>query len=371
MPFDIKITLSSALTCLMSEEVQLTGSEPIRVVADTLIQRELIDQLNAAGITEINEIILGSISGLARRSQVSETELKRLRQLLSGRISFGCNLGNAHNLLTGAHRHFTLSTGSACLDSELGGGILYPGLVEVAGESGAGKTQLCLQLAISAQMSLEFNGVGTDRSVAYICTEDHFPSMRFKELIEARASQIYKYKTIPAGKSMFEELSDSVYIEKTDTSSGLEHYLTRWIPKLIEEKNLGLLIVDSIAGAMRDEFMVSSQKLRTETLWRIGKLLRSITWKYSIPVVCVNQVTANIDNSDFSSRGPNKAALGMIWSNIVNERYVMCRREVLQFDTNESECSTKTERLFSVELSSHLPNVTLPYLINAKGIKLI
>ena len=354
----------------MSGSFRLTGSEPIRIVADTLIQTELIDQLNTAGITEINELIIGSLSGLAQRSQISETKLKRLRQLLSERVSFGCNLGNAHSLLTGAPLHLRLSTGSACLDSALGGGILYPGLVEVAGESGAGKTQLCLQLAISAQMPVELNGVGTDRSVAYICTEDHFPSMRFKELIEARASQIYKYRTVATGKSVFEELSDSVYIEKTDTSSGLEHYLSRWVPKLIEEKNLGLLIVDSIAGALRDEFVVSSPGLRTESLWRIAKLLRSITFKYNIPVVCVNQVTANFDNSDFSSR-PNKAALGMIWSNVVNERYLLCKREVLQFDTNDSECSTKTERLFSVELSSHLPNLTLSYIINAKGIKLV
>ena len=355
----------------MSGSSRLTGSEPIRIVADTLIQSKLIDQLSKAGVTEINELILGSISGIARRSQISETDLKRLKQLLSERVSFGCYLGNAHSLLTGAPLHLKLSTGSACLDSALGGGILYPGLVEIAGESGAGKTQLCLQLAISAQMPVECNGVGTDKSVAYICTEDHFPSTRFKELIEARASQIYKHRTVSTGKSIFEDLSDRVYIEKTDTSSGLEHYLTRWIPKLVEEKNLGLLIVDSIAGALRDEFMVNLQGLRAETLWRIAKLLRCITFKYNIPVVCINQVTANIDNSDLSWRGPNKAALGMIWSNVVNERYVLCKREVLKFDTSDSECSTKTERFFSVDLSSHLPNVTLSYIINAKGIKLV
>ncbi|KAI6661008.1 DNA repair protein XRCC3-like [Oopsacas minuta] len=356
----------------MSGSDRLTGGEPIKIVADSLIQTEIIQQLNSAGITDIKDIILGSIPDIARRSRLSESELRRIRHSLSKRVSLNCNLGISLSLLTPSSTlQNKLSTGSACLDSVLGGGIIYPGLVEIAGESGAGKTQLCLQLAISTQLPVEMNGVGSDRSIAYICTEDHFPSMRFKELVEARSALLYKHRQVPVDKSLFEEFSDRVYIEKADTSSGLEHYLNRWIPKLAAEKKLGIVIVDSIAGALRDEFMVNTNSLRTETLWRIAKLLRSISFNYNIPVVCTNQVTANIDNSDLSSRGPNKAALGLIWSNVLNERYVLCKREVLKFDIDESECSTTTERLFSVELSSHLPNITYSYVINAKGIKLV
>ena len=350
----------------------LTGGESINVIADSLIQTELVEKLKKAGVLEIKDIILGSISDISQRSHISESDLRSIRKLLCEKISLICSLGNLHNLLSfSPPLHRKLSTGSPCLDSVLGGGILYPGLVEVAGESGAGKTQLCLQLAISAQLPLELNGIGSDRSIAYICTEDHFPSTRFKELIETRAAQLHKHKYVRAEKTLFEEFSDRVYIEKTDTSSGLEHYLSRWIPKLASEKNLGLVIVDSVAGALRDEFIVNSTTLRTETLWRIAKLLRSISFKYNIPVVCINQVTANIDNNDLTSKGPNKAALGLIWSNVVNERYVLCKREVLKFDLNGSECSTSTERLFSIELSSHLQNTIVSYIINTKGIKLV
>lgn len=350
----------------------LTGGESIHVIADSLIQTELVEKLKKAGVSEIKDMILGSISEISQRSHIPESDLRSIRKLLSEKISLNCSLGNLHSLLSSSPPlHRKLSTGSACLDSVLGGGILYPALIEVAGESGAGKTQLCLQLAISAQLPLEINGVGSDRSIAYLCTEDHFPSMRFKQLIETRAAQLHKHRPVRAEKSLFEEFSDRVYVEKTDTSSGLEHYLSRWIPKLAAEKNLGLVIVDSVAGALRDEFIVNSATLRTETLWRIAKLLRSISFKYNIPVVCINQVTANIDNNDLTSKGPNKAALGLIWSNIVNERYILCKREVLKFDTSGSECSTSTERLFSIELSSHLQNTTVSYIINTKGIRLV
>ena len=44
-----------------------------------------------------------------------------------------------------------LSVGCKQLDSFLEGGIPVRGITEIAGESGSGKTQLCLQLALSVQ----------------------------------------------------------------------------------------------------------------------------------------------------------------------------------------------------------------------------
>ena len=351
----------------------LTFRESINTCASMrLIPQKVADQLKKANVIEIQHLMLGSIREISHRSQLSELDLKHFRNMIGKRIASICYLGNAANLLASpTPLHHKLSTGSSCLDAVLGGGLVYPSLVEIAGDSGTGKTQLCLQLAVSAQMPVDLGGVGLNRSVAYICTEDSFPSSRFKEIIEARAPQIYRHRSVPIDKSLFQEISDRVYIEKADTSSGLEHYLTRWIPKLVEEKNLGLLLVDSIAGALRDEFIVDPHGLRAETLWRIAKLLRSITFKYNIPVVCINQVTAVIENGELSPKRNSKAAMGLVWSSVVNERYVLCKREVLTIDTNDAECSTTTRRLFSVELSSHLPEITVPYIINTKGIKLI
>ena len=44
-----------------------------------------------------------------------------------------------------------LSLGCSALDALLGGGVPQQGITELAGPSGAGKTQICLQLALEAQ----------------------------------------------------------------------------------------------------------------------------------------------------------------------------------------------------------------------------
>ena len=52
-----------------------------------------------------------------------------------------------------------LSVGCDVLDSSLQGGLLVPGLTEIAGTSAAGKTQLCLQLCLTSQLPRECGGL--------------------------------------------------------------------------------------------------------------------------------------------------------------------------------------------------------------------
>jgi len=45
------------------------------------------------------------------------------------------------------------------LDSHLSGGVLVPGVTELSGVSGAGKTQLCMQLCLVAQLTRHQGGL--------------------------------------------------------------------------------------------------------------------------------------------------------------------------------------------------------------------
>ena len=53
-----------------------------------------------------------------------------------------------------------LTTGCSTIDEALGGGILSRGVTEIAGESGAGKTQICLQLCLTVQLPRSNGGLG-------------------------------------------------------------------------------------------------------------------------------------------------------------------------------------------------------------------
>ena len=52
-----------------------------------------------------------------------------------------------------------LSFGCPVLDGLLRGGLVVPGLNEIAGVSAAGKTQLCLQLCLTVQLPRELGGL--------------------------------------------------------------------------------------------------------------------------------------------------------------------------------------------------------------------
>lgn len=69
------------------------------------------------------------------------------------------------------------------LDCALRGGILHLGLTELAGTSGAGKTQLCLQLCLTVQLSAQDGGLSG--GAVYVCTEDAFPNKRLHQLVNA------------------------------------------------------------------------------------------------------------------------------------------------------------------------------------------
>lgn len=56
-----------------------------------------------------------------------------------------------------------LTTGCDQLDKALGGGLYKCGIIEVSGESGCGKTQLCLQIALTVQLPLSLNGAKSGR----------------------------------------------------------------------------------------------------------------------------------------------------------------------------------------------------------------
>ena len=56
-------------------------------------------------------------------------------------------------------QHSKLSLGCPILDDAFRGGLLLPGINEISGESGSGKTQVALQLCLTVQLSEENGGL--------------------------------------------------------------------------------------------------------------------------------------------------------------------------------------------------------------------
>lgn len=95
-------------------------------------------------------------------------------------LHWHCAALECASILATKWRHITF--GCTSLDQITRNGLPIRGITEIVGESGCGKSQICLQLALNVQLSLANGGLG--KSAVYICTEDAFPSKRLVQIAE-------------------------------------------------------------------------------------------------------------------------------------------------------------------------------------------
>ncbi|KAL1435009.1 hypothetical protein MTO96_001559 [Rhipicephalus appendiculatus] len=168
-----------------------------------------------------------------------------------------------------------LSLGCPVLDEYLDGGPSTRGLIELCGESGSGKTQLCLQTALAAAAASE------DAHVLYICTEERFPEKRLRQMDPS------------------EERGDRVLVAQLGEWPMLIQCLESSLPALRRTRRVTLLVIDSVAALLR------ADPERAEGVRRLGALLDAL-WRSGIAVLCVNQVTDVPGGRTAPSLGPGR-----------------------------------------------------------------
>ena len=93
------------------------------------------------------------------------------------------DLSTAEQILERRKNLLKCTTGSSKLNSFLKGGIETQAMTEIAGEYGSGKSQLCYTLCVTANMSLDKDGLGG--SVIFIDTESPIIDLNCKALTTA------------------------------------------------------------------------------------------------------------------------------------------------------------------------------------------
>lgn len=252
----------------------------------------------AFGLMSVTRLIPRStdvMAGLSENSEqwVADLKLTLLELRLCGglskaeaseRLSIACRRvasGTESNQLDSRH----LSVGCPVLDEYLGGGLSSRGLTEVCGESGSGKTQLCLQTALAAAAG--------GAHVLYVCTEERFPERRLRQMD-------------PTGV-----LSERVLVAQLGEWPMLVQCLETSLPALRRTKAVGLLVVDSVAALLR------ADPERTQGIRRLGAALDAL-WRSGLAVLCVNQVTG-------VPGGRTAPSLGPAWANLVATRLCTSR----------------------------------------------
>ena len=148
-------------------------------------------------------------------------------------------------------------------------------LVEIAGNSGAGKSNICLQLAISCLSSFQ------SQSVLYFCTEGNFPFRRLFEILQQ------KFPTFPLDRIY--SLTDRLKIQHIADYETLLHVMRYHLEVAVNNYNVKLIIIDSIVCDSRGERELSSKEV-TQVYVELSELLKTIASRFNLFVICANQV---------------------------------------------------------------------------------
>ncbi|HDD63906.1 MAG: DNA repair and recombination protein RadA [Thermoprotei archaeon] len=173
-----------------------------------------------------------------------------------------------------------ISTGCRSLDELLEGGIETRAITELIGEFGAGKTQICHQLAIMVQLPKDMGGL--EAKAVYVDTEGTFRP--------ERVVQIARYRGLDPDIA----LENIIYARAFNTDHQM--LLIGEVKKLIEKENIRLLIVDSLVTHFRSEYPGRENlALRQQKLNKHISQLMRLASIYDVAVVVTNQVVASPD----------------------------------------------------------------------------
>ena len=230
------------------------------------------------------------------------------------------------------------TTGSQELDRILGGGVETGAITELIGEFGSGKTQICFTLAVTAQQAIEDGGF--DGNVCVIDTEGTFMPERIMQIAEERGLDSTK-------------VLEKILIARAYNS---EHQiiLINSLPELVEKSGIKLVIMDSMIGHFRGEYI--GRGTLAERQQKLGsclsKLLR-VAEAFNISVVLTNQV---MSTPDTMYGDPNKPTGGHVMAHACTHR-VFLRK------------GRKNTRLARVIDSPSLPEEKIRFAITAAGVE--
>jgi DNA repair protein RadA len=192
-----------------------------------------------------------------------------------------------------------ISTGSQELDDLLGGGVETGSVIEFFGEFRTGKTQIMHQLCVNVQLTEERGGI--EGRALYIDTEGTFRPERIIQMSEGLDLDHKKVlKNIIFGRAY---------------NSDHQILLIKEAANLIREQNIKLIVVDSLIGHFRSEYIGRGTLAnRQQTInSHLHDLLRLCDIYPDLAIVVTNQVQAKPDvfyGNPLQAAGGNVVAHG-------------------------------------------------------------
>eukprot|EP00727_Mastigamoeba_balamuthi_P013379 m51a1_g8664 putative x-ray repair cross complementing 3 isoform 1 (369) ;mRNA; r:92785-94157 len=266
----------------------------------------------------------------------------------------------------------TLTTGCPGIDAALGGGLQQGGITEVAGESAAGKTQLCMQLCACALLPRERGGLGS--AALYVWAEGgEFPLARYAQIATARRP--------PPDLDLLARL----HVLRVTSHQQLAFALSKQVPEFVAANDVGIVVIDSMAALFRYEYGRDDAAERAAALWSHARTLSRLASDRHVHVVVANQVTDlvrddgeqcpfTVADADAGCEAEPRLSsrrvvpsLGLGWANCVTTRLQLSRTGLSV--QAEATGVPAVVRKLQVVFSPWLPNVTVPCVVDSTGLR--
>jgi len=235
-------------------------------------------KLQAAGYYTVESVAVASSRELAEATNLSADKAAEISS--AAREMLEIRFQTAEELLQHREQISRLSTGSKALDSLIGGGVESQAILELIGEYGTGKTQICHVLCTAVQ--LQENEGGLLGGAVYVDTEGTFRPERLSQIAKCKGLKVDEaLKNVIVARA-FNSDHQILIVEKLD--------------EIIPKRNIKLVVVDSVISHFRAEYLgrenLAERQQRLNN--HLHRLLRTAEI-YNIPVVVTNQVLATPD----------------------------------------------------------------------------
>jgi len=239
---------------------------------------KIAEKLRETGFTDFMAIAVSSPSELANIAEIGQGQAARIINAVRKILKIGFE--PASEILERKAKALKITTGSKSLDKLLGGGVETQAITEVYGAFASGKTQLAFQLAVNIQLPPEKGGLG--RKCLFIDTENTFSPQRI--------IQISKGLKLDSDKTL-----KNVFVARAYNSDH-QVFLVDKSTDMIEQKNIGLIIIDSLTSHFRADFVGRGElAARQQKLNRHLHQLQRLSDAHNLAVYVTNQVMARPD----------------------------------------------------------------------------
>jgi len=199
--------------------------------------KETVQALIRGGYKTIEAIAIAIPSDLSDDTGISEEMVEEIvAEAISKVVSPPLS---AADLLLKEQQRGKVTTSSSALDGLLAGGPWVGEITEISGGFATGKSQLCFQLAVNAQLPPSQGGLGG--KVFFVDSEGTFSATRVGEMALG-------HDLDP------QEILENILVARVLDSK----HQTRTVQKISEiasEENIRLVIVDSIASHFRADYI--------------------------------------------------------------------------------------------------------------------